>query len=165
MQDEMQQSLLEQDDPQIEFSTEKNSVARVPVVAQQRSNSIQRAEKKQGFLPREFLNFLDLDADKINEFMENQHEHHPSFAMNVTKSLNSKIMNKNQNEFYCIETQKELIHEEVKRLLITVCSQEEYFTTKFEIAPMGRTSQLTFHIKINNEHVFEKTLLQLVTFC
>lgn len=73
--------------------------------------------------------------------------------------------NKQQNGFYCIETQKEIIHEEVKNLLIKVCSQEEFFVTKFEVAPMGRTSQLTFLIKVNNDQVFEKTLAELIRFC
>lgn len=37
--------------------------------------------------------------------------------------------------------------------------------TKFEVAPMGRTSQLTFLIKVNNDQVFEKTLAELIRFC
>jgi len=49
--------------------------------------------------------------------------------------------------------------------LIKVCSTEEYFATKFEIAPMGRSSQLTFLIKINNDQVFEKTITELIGFC
>ena len=53
----------------------------------------------------------------------------------------------------------------MKNLLTSVCSQEEYFTTKFEVAPLGRTSQLTFLIKVNNEHIFEKTLSELIGFC
>ena len=37
--------------------------------------------------------------------------------------------------------------------------------TKFEVAPMGRTSQLTFLIKVNNDQVFEKSLVELIGFC
>ena len=97
--------------------------------------------------------------------MEGQNFAHPSFAMQVSKNnATGNLMNKN-GEFYCIETQKELIYDEVKSLLIKVCSQEEYFVTKFEIAPMGRTSQLTFLIKVNSDQVFEKSLSELISFC
>ena len=41
---------------------------------------------------------------------------------------------------FCAETQKEIIHEEVKKLIIDVCSKDEYFSAKFEIAPAGRNS-------------------------
>ena len=30
---------------------------------------------------------------------------------------------------------------------------------------MGRTSQLTFLIKVNNDQVFEKNLSELIAFC
>lgn len=40
-------------------------------------------------------------------------------------------------------------------MIISVCSSEEYFTTKFEVAPMSRaTDQLVFLIRVNNENVF-----------
>mgnify|MGYP006982822682 CR=1 FL=1 len=67
--------------------------------------------------------------------------------------------------FYCLETQKELICEEVKKLLIRVTSQTDCFVPKIDIAPVGRASQLTFLIKVNTEHVFEKTLNELMQFC
>ena len=57
---------------------------------------------------------------------------------------------KSQNDFFCIETQKELICDEVKKLLIQVCSEEDFFNVRFEVAPYGKDSQLTFLIKINN---------------
>ena len=85
---------------------------------------------------------------------------HPSFTGAISKKKNGET-----DEFFCIETQKELICDEVKKLLITVCSQEEHFTAKFEIAPIGRASQLSFLIKINNEHIFEKSLSELIQFC
>jgi len=50
----------------------------------------------------------------------------------------------------------------VKKLLIQVCSHEEFFSIKIDIAPVGRASQLTFLMKVNGEHVFEKTLSDLI---
>lgn len=85
---------------------------------------------------------------------------HPSFMGAISKKKNGQ-----NDEFFCIETQKELICDEVKKLLITVCSQEEYYTTKFEIAPIGRASQLSFLIKVNSGHIFEKSLSELIQFC
>ena len=84
----------------------------------------------------------------------------PEFSMTM-----SKINEKDQNEFFCPETHRELILDEVKKLLIQVCSKEEHFTTKFEVAPLGRSSQLTFLIKVNNSQVFEKTVTELIQFC
>jgi hypothetical protein len=81
--------------------------------------------------------------------MEGQLSANPNLEMGVVSKANS-----NQNDFYCIETHKELICDKVKKLLIQVCSQEEFFTVRFEVAPVGRDSQLTFHIRINNEHTF-----------
>ena len=68
------QSLLEGDKIcQIEFSTEKNSAigSQAKLSLAPEFNRKDRVEKKQGFLPRELLQFLDLKHDFIESFMEN----------------------------------------------------------------------------------------------
>ena len=61
-----------EDAPQIEFSTERNS--RMPDVAQsnkvRQSSGSAKNKRRQGFLARELLHFLDLDQEKVDEFME-----------------------------------------------------------------------------------------------
>ena len=80
--------------PHIEFSTENNSLVPIyrggstsgpnPVNNTHRVST--RSEKIQGFLPREFLIFLNLDPEKIDVLMNDQVERHPSTTMVGLKS-------------------------------------------------------------------------------
>ena len=64
---------------------------------------------------------------------------------------------------FTAETQKDVIHDEVKKLIIDVCSQDEFFNAKLDIAPNRKDGQLTFLIKINNDqNVFEKSISELI---
>jgi len=63
----------EDDDDSIEFSTDRNSNNKPKGIQSNMKNQgvSQRSEKTQGFLPRELLQFLDLDFEKIEDFMNN----------------------------------------------------------------------------------------------
>lgn len=68
--------------------------------------------------------------------MSGQQEAHPS----VVAAISSLRKSNPQSEFVCLETQKEHVQVEVKKMLIAVCSTEEYFQAKFEVATVGRAS-------------------------
>lgn len=154
---------------QIEFSTDKhNSFMKQESQSPRRKENTIKGKKSQGFLPREFLQFLMLDGDFIDNFIETQQMLNPDFEITGFGNSSPKkgLADQNQNEFYCIETQREEICDEVKKLLINVCSQEEFFHVKIEVASAGgNDSRLILAFKVNNEHTFHKSVSDLTQFC
>ena len=114
---------------QVEFSTENNSLVPTNNIRPNTNQSLQlqrvstRNEKIQGFLPRELLTFLNVDPEKIEQIMNEQHERHPSMFMTVVPS-NKHSSVPDSSGVPNIENQREVIFDEVKKLLIKVVSQE-----------------------------------------
>ena len=58
---------IDDDKYQVDFSTHKSNTDIYP---KERLPSSIRSKKRQGFIPRELLLFLDLDMEFINDFMK-----------------------------------------------------------------------------------------------
>ena len=65
----------------VEFDTQKSTHMNEKVGPSDRVESVIRNRKKQGFLPKELLLFLDLDSDFIESFMQRQRNNNPDIQI------------------------------------------------------------------------------------